>query len=110
MIIFQIHTGIKALAHKTRIQMVELLLSQSLCVGALAQYLGISKAAASQHLQILRKAGLVKGEKIGYWTHYAVQTEELIKLGEGIKKLPEQISGLRDLNLDICSKEDSIPK
>ncbi len=103
-------TGLKALAHETRLQMVELLLSQNLCVGALAHNLGISKAATSQHLQILRKAGLVKGEKIGYWTHYAVQENALQLLGERLKNLHKQTNGLKDLNIDIFFNENSNSK
>ena len=64
-----------------------LLLRYNFCVGALAQNLGISKAAVSQQLQILRKAGLVKGEKRGYWTHYSVERESLNKLAEELIEL-----------------------
>jgi DNA-binding transcriptional ArsR family regulator len=94
---------LKALAHETRLHIVELLVHSRLCVGALAHRLSISEAAASQHLRILRKAGLVKGEKEGYWTHYAVQTEELRRLGSRLDGLCEGKGGLRDLNLDVCS-------
>jgi ArsR family transcriptional regulator len=68
---------LKALADESRLQIVNLLLTHDLCVGALASRLNISKAAVSQHLQILRKAGLVKGEKRGYWTHYSVERSVL---------------------------------
>jgi ArsR family transcriptional regulator len=64
---------LKALADKTRFRIVNLLLTNDLCVGALASRLEISEAAVSQHLQVLRKAQLVAGEKRGYWTHYTVQ-------------------------------------
>lgn len=64
---------LKAIADETRFRILNLLLTHDLCVGALASRVGVSKAAISQHLQILRKAGLVTGEKRGYWTHYAVQ-------------------------------------
>jgi len=70
----------KALADETRFKVVKLLLTQDLCVGALAKHLSISEAAVSQHLKCLRKAGLVKGEKRGYWTHYAVEKEKLLEL------------------------------
>ncbi len=63
---------LKALADETRFRLIQLLLSHDLCVGALADHLSMSKAAVSQHLQILRKVGLVRGEKRGYWTHYSV--------------------------------------
>jgi ArsR family transcriptional regulator len=64
---------LKAIADESRFRIVNLLLTNDLCVGALARRLGISNAAVSQHLQVLRKAGLVTGEKRGYWTHYSVR-------------------------------------
>jgi len=67
----------KALADPTRFRIVDLLLTHDLCVGALASRLGISKAAVSQHIQVLRKAGLVRGEKRGEWTHYTVERKAL---------------------------------
>ncbi|MEW6673545.1 MAG: metalloregulator ArsR/SmtB family transcription factor [Thermodesulfobacteriota bacterium] len=76
----------KALSDKTRLQLVELLLTHDLCVGALASRLGISKPAVSQHLQILRRAGLVKGEKRGYWTHYMIERKALLQLAGEIKE------------------------
>ena len=94
----------KALAHETRWRMIELLLGHSLCVGALAQALGVTEAAASQHLQILRKAGLVRGEKRGYWTHYLVQTEVLERLGKELSELPERVANRKDLNAELCSE------
>ena len=53
----------KAIADQNRLKLLDLLLSDDLCLGALANRLGLSKPAVSQHLQILRKAGLLKGEK-----------------------------------------------
>jgi len=102
--------ALKALAHETRLRMVEQLLAHNLCVGALAWRLGISEAAASQHLQILRKAGLVKGEKQGYWTHYAVQSEELRRVADRLGSLPDQAGRLRDLNLELCSGDSANPR
>ena len=63
---------LKALADETRIKILTLLLTNDFCVGALANKLSLSEAAISQHLQLLRKSGLVKGEKRGYFTHYIV--------------------------------------
>ncbi len=70
----------KALADETRFKLLRLLLRHDLCVGALAHQLGVSEAAVSQHLRLLKTHGLVKGEKRGYWTHYAVQREVLLEL------------------------------
>lgn len=96
-------TALKALAHGTRWRMLELLLRHGLCVGALAQTLGITEAAASQHLQVLRKAGLIQGEKRGYWTHYLVREEALKRLGQEVAELPDREAGLRDLNQELSS-------
>ena len=70
----------KTLADETRFKLVKLLLTHDLCVGALAKHLSISEAAVSQHMKCLREAGLVKGEKRGYWTHYTVEKEKLHEL------------------------------
>ncbi len=78
---------LKALADETRYKIISLLLSHDFCVGALAKRLQISDAAVSQHLQVLRKAGLVKGEKKGYWTHYAVQKDVLNKVADSLREL-----------------------
>jgi ArsR family transcriptional regulator len=73
---------LRALADETRFRIIDLLLTHDLCVGALATRVSISKAAVSQHLQILRKAGLVKGEKRGYWTHYSVNRNVVRDIAE----------------------------
>ena len=53
-------------------RLFRLLLQRSYCVGALARKLEISESAVSQHLKLMREAGLVRGEKRGYHVHYAV--------------------------------------
>jgi DNA-binding transcriptional ArsR family regulator len=79
--------ALKALADERRLKILQLLSTNDLCVGALAKHLGISKPAVSQHLQLLRKAGLVKGEKRGYWTHYIVDREALNQVASQISEL-----------------------
>jgi len=79
--------SLKALADEKRLEILRMLLSSDLCVGALANHLGVSKPAVSQHLQILRKAGLVKGEKRGYWTHYMVDRQALARVAAELNEL-----------------------
>lgn len=81
---------LKGLADKSRLRIIDLLLKHDFCVGALADHLEISKAAVSQHLQILRKAGLVSGEKRGYWTHYSVNKEAIYQIANELKKMADQ--------------------
>jgi ArsR family transcriptional regulator len=82
---------LKALADETRFRIIDLLLTHDLCVGALAGRLSISKAAVSQHLQILRKAGLVRGEKRGYWTHYSVNRNVIHDIAEELNQWAGQV-------------------
>jgi len=60
----------KALGNDTRVLMLKLLGQRPLCVGALAAQLDISQSAVSQHLSILKRAGLVEADKRGYFVHY----------------------------------------
>ncbi|MFO7730107.1 MAG: metalloregulator ArsR/SmtB family transcription factor [Spirochaetia bacterium] len=61
---------LKVLAVETRIRIVYLLKKGPLCVNALAFRIGISQGAVSQHLRVMRDAGLVLPEKRGYYVHY----------------------------------------
>lgn len=86
---------LKALADESRFRIIDLLLTRDLCVGALAAHLNISKAAVSQHLQTLRKAGLVRGEKRGYWTHYSVDKGAIHQIAEDLIKRTDQAPDFR---------------
>jgi len=67
----------KVLSVETRVRMIKLLRSHPLCVNALARQLGITPAAVSQHLRVLRDAGVVSGIKHGYYVHYRLNTKVL---------------------------------
>lgn len=78
---------IKALSDETRLKIIDLLLNYDFCVGALSRHLGVSEASVSQHLQVLRKAGLVTGEKRGYYTHYDVKRELLEETAQALRAI-----------------------
>jgi DNA-binding transcriptional ArsR family regulator len=94
---------LKSLSDETRFKVVKLLLTHDFCVGAIAKHLGISEAAVSQHLKQLREAGLVKGEKRGYWTHYLVEKS---KLGE-LAGLLNELTHLQPCAEGICIKKSN---
>lgn len=63
----------KALGHPTRVQIVRLLLDVETCVcGDIVEKLPLAQSTVSQHLKILKEAGLVKGEIDGPRTCYAL--------------------------------------
>ncbi len=75
---------LKALAHHTRLQIVIELLKGTKCVMAIQDILPASQANISQHLTVLRNAGIVDFSQAGSQRCYYVCCPELI---EGILKL-----------------------
>lgn len=78
---------LKAIADETRMKILTLLLEHNYCVGALARSLELTEAAISQHLKVLREAGLLIGEKRGYFMHYDVERNVLHELSREIEAL-----------------------
>ena len=60
----------RAMSDKTRLRILNLLLTGELCVCDLVSVLGVPQPTASRHLAYLRKAGLVAGRKEGVWCYY----------------------------------------
>ncbi len=59
-----------ALGSDTRIRILRELEERALCVGALAMRLDVTPSAISQHLTVLRNAGLVRSDRQGSFVHY----------------------------------------
>jgi len=72
--------AIDAISHPGRRAMLRLVLDRELPVGDLAERLGVSQPAASQHLKVLRDAGLVRGRVDGQRRLYRVDLEGLERL------------------------------
>ncbi|MDO9510491.1 MAG: metalloregulator ArsR/SmtB family transcription factor [Bacteroidales bacterium] len=66
----------KALSHPARVQIMEILLSQSCCYsGDMATEIPIARSTLSQHLTELKNAGLIDGEIELPRIRYCVNTE-----------------------------------
>ena len=63
----------RALADSTRARIVHLLAERPLCVGDLAQIVGVSEPAVSQHLRLLRSLRIVRGRREGKMVFYTLQ-------------------------------------
>ena len=68
---------LKALGEPKRFLLLQLMAERGYCVRALARLSALSESAVSQHLKLLREAGLVYGVKKGYYTHYCLDKDTL---------------------------------
>lgn len=83
---------LKVLSVGTRVRIVQLLKGRALCVNALAARLNVTQGAVSQHLRIMRDAGLVIDEKRGYHVHYRLNEETLESWREAANRLLAPLS------------------
>jgi ArsR family transcriptional regulator len=65
-----LETVFKALADRTRLRILALLVNGEVCVCHIHESLGVPQPMASRHLAYLRRAGLVAARKDGLWVHY----------------------------------------
>jgi ArsR family transcriptional regulator len=78
----------KALGHPTRVKILRLLAERQACVtGDLVAELPLAQSTISEHLRILREAGLVQGEIEGPRTSYCVDRRGLAALKRAVSSL-----------------------
>ncbi|UCF04679.1 MAG: winged helix-turn-helix transcriptional regulator [bacterium] len=74
----------RALSVETRLRIFEILKEKGpLGVKRLAELVEVTPAAVSQHLKVLKHAGLVRNERRGYWIPYSVD-ERMLEHCRGI--------------------------
>ena len=100
----------KALAVETRVKIIELLKSEGpLGAKNIAEQIGVTPAAVSQHLKILRQVGLVRSERKGYWIPYSIDEEALENCGQLLSNICtcgcKEIGDFREMELDDSSLE-----
>ena len=89
----------KALGDPTRLKILELLRARGksccglvtreergLCACDIERAVGLSQAAVSHHMDLLRRAGLVQAEKCGRWVFYRRNETALAGLSEAVTK------------------------
>ena len=83
----------KALGHPIRVRILRILLERQSCqCGELVDELPIAQATVSQHLKVLKEAGLVSGEIDGPRVCYCANPDRLAQLGSLLGVLqPEPI-------------------
>ena len=78
----------KALAHPARLRILRHLLATPGCIGGdIVDAVGLAQSTVSEHLRILKAAGVITGEIAGPRTCYAISPAALDPLGEFISTL-----------------------
>ncbi len=65
----------KALAHPTRLVILDALARGELCVNDLTELAGVDQSTVSKHLAILKSSGLVVGRKEGNMSFYSIRSK-----------------------------------
>ena len=75
-----LQTGLEALGDQTRMAIFQKLSAGPLAVNELAGMLPVSRPAVSQHLKVLKDAGLVTDRKSGTRRYYSLDPEGVARL------------------------------
>jgi len=79
----------RALSHPARVAIVRHLAEAGTCIcGEIVQVMPLAQATVSQHLKVLKEAGLVQGEVDGPRTCYCVAPDGLKRFKELVATLP----------------------
>src|SRR5579864_7188825 len=76
----------QALAHPTRIAIIELLREGELSAGGLIERLGLEQANASQHLTVLRSRHILVNRKVGNQVFYSVRHPLILEVLDVMKR------------------------
>ena len=84
---FQLHAELlKALAHPRRLEVIHLLRDQELPVSDIHTMLDLPQANISQHLMVLRDAGVVKTRRDGKQIYYQLSDKNIIKASDLLRQ------------------------
>jgi len=73
---------LKALADKSRLQIIEMLSCGELCACMILEELHITQPTLSHHMKILSDCGLVNGRKDGKWVYCCLNEKKVQELEE----------------------------
>ncbi len=76
---------LKAMAHPTRLLILNSLKKRETCVCELQELVGDDMSTVSKHLLVLKNAGLVASRREGNWLHYSLTCPCVLEFAECIK-------------------------
>ena len=77
----------KALAHPARVRILKVLMGRACICGEIVQVMHLAQSTVSEHLRILKQAGLVQGDIDGPRICYCINPKMLNRLKELIEAL-----------------------
>src|SRR5919109_4160133 len=86
----QFATVAKSLGHAHRLELLEQLAQGERTVEILADRTGLSIANASQHLQHMRRAGLVANRRAGKFVYYRLADDAVLELLAALRRIAER--------------------
>jgi ArsR family transcriptional regulator len=81
---------IRVLADPLRLRIVTLLARETLCTTHLVEETGAKQTNLSNHLRVLREAGVVETEPCGRFTYYKLRADVIARLAGQFADLAEQ--------------------
>jgi DNA-binding transcriptional ArsR family regulator len=94
-----------ALANPARREVLRLLLEGPRTVNDLASHFDMRRPSVSEHLRVLRDAGLVSERKVGRERHYRLEAKQLMELQEWLHPYErfwrERLKSLHDVLEDL---------
>jgi len=93
---------VKALAHPSRLFIVDMLNNQSRTVGELTEMIGVDTSTVSKHLSVLKNAGIVEDEKKGTTVFYSLKTPCILNFISCIEEVIESNTNTQVEILKCC--------
>lgn len=86
--LFELHAELlKALAHPRRLEILQLLRHESMNVSQMQEMLNLPQANLSQHLQVLREAGVVTTERHGKEILYSITDKKFVQASDLMREI-----------------------
>jgi rhodanese-related sulfurtransferase/DNA-binding transcriptional ArsR family regulator len=99
----------KTLGHAHRLELLEQLAQGERSVEVVAQRTGLSVANASQHLQHMRRAGLVANRRDGKFVYYRLADDAVLNLLAALRRIAERnIAEVERVIRSYFDKRDSL--
>jgi DNA-binding transcriptional ArsR family regulator len=96
-----------ALANPVRRRLLELLAEAPHTAGALARSFELSRPAVSEHLAVLRRAGLVQEQAVGRERHYRLHAEPLAVVGDWLHPFERYRRDRLSTLADVLAEEET---